>query len=90
MALAPDQVPYGQKPPVPKCGDDSRQLLVLRRDLGSLRVPPFVAFFAFSLLFGLTLLCLIPTGEFSHVVEYSAYEAVSALAVAYDNLRKRA
>ena len=57
-ALAPEEVPFGAKPPVPKCGDDSRQLLVLRRDLGSLRVPPFVAFLAFSLLFGLTLLSL--------------------------------
>jgi hypothetical protein len=57
-ALAPEEVPFGAKPPTPKCGDDSRQLLVLRRDLGSLRVPPFVAFIAFSLLFGLTLLSL--------------------------------
>ena len=57
-ALAPTEVPYGAKPPVPKCADDTRQLLVLRRDLGSLRVPPFVAFIAFSLLFGLTLLAL--------------------------------
>ena len=57
-ALAPAEVPFGAKPPVPKCGDDSRQLLVLERDLGSLRVPPFVAFIAFSLLFGLTLLAL--------------------------------
>jgi hypothetical protein len=57
-ALAPTEVPFGAKPPVPKCGDDSRQLLVLRRDLGSLRVPPLVAFLAFSLLFGLTLLAL--------------------------------
>lgn len=57
-ALAPEEVPFGAKPPVPKCADDTRQLLVLRRDLGSLRVPPFVAFIAFSLLFGLTLLSL--------------------------------
>jgi hypothetical protein len=57
-ATAPDEVPFGAKPPTPKCADDSRQLLVLRRDLGSLRVPPFVALIAFSLLFGLTLLCL--------------------------------
>ena len=26
----PTEVPFGAKPPVPKCGDDSRQLLVLR------------------------------------------------------------
>jgi hypothetical protein len=56
--LEPEEVPYGAKPPTPKCDGDSRQLLVMRRDLGSLRVPPFVAFIAFSLLFGLTLLCL--------------------------------
>ena len=57
-SLAPDEVPYGAKPPVPKCAPGERQLLVLERDLGSLRVPPFVAFIAFSLLFGLTLLSL--------------------------------
>jgi hypothetical protein len=57
-SLAPAEVPYGAKPPVPKCAPGERQLLVLERDLGSLRVPPFVAFLAFSLLFGLTLLAL--------------------------------
>jgi hypothetical protein len=58
-SLAPAEVPYGAKPPVPKCDPEGgTQLLVLRRDLGSLRVPPFVAFIAFSLLFGLTLLAL--------------------------------
>ena len=57
-SLAPTEVPYGAKPPTPKCAPGDRQVLVLRRDLGSLRVPPFVAFLAFSLLFGLTLLCL--------------------------------
>jgi len=57
-SLAPTEVPYGAKPPTPKCAPGDRQLLVLERDLGSLRVPPFVAFLAFSLLFGLTLLCL--------------------------------
>jgi hypothetical protein len=57
-STAPTEVPYGAKPPVPKCGGTGTQLLVLRRDLGSLRVPPLVAFLAFSLLFGLTLLAL--------------------------------
>jgi hypothetical protein len=57
-SLAPTEVPYGAKPPVPKCAPGERQLLVLERDLGSLRVPPFVAFLGFSLLFGLTLLSL--------------------------------
>ena len=55
-AWRPTEVPFGAKPPVPKCATGERQLLVLERDLGSLRVPPFVAFIAFSLLFGLTLL----------------------------------
>jgi hypothetical protein len=57
-SLAPEEVPYGAKPPTPKCDGEDRQLLVLRKDLGSLRVPPFVSLIAFSLLFGLTLLCL--------------------------------
>jgi hypothetical protein len=57
-SVAPDQVPYGAKPPTPECAPGNRQLLVLERDLGSLRVPPLVAFLGFSLLFGLTLLCL--------------------------------
>jgi hypothetical protein len=56
---APDQVPFGAKPPTPKCSTtDPKQVLVLERDLGSLRVPPFVGFLAFSLLFGLSLLAL--------------------------------
>lgn len=56
---APTEVPYGAKPPTPKCSTtDPKQILVLERDLGSLRVPPFVAFLAFSLLFGLSLLSL--------------------------------
>jgi hypothetical protein len=56
---APDQVPFGDKPPTPKCSTtDPKQILVLERDLGSLRVPPFVAFLAFGLLFGLSLLSL--------------------------------
>lgn len=56
---APDEVPFGAKPPTPKCSTtDPKQILVLERDLGSLRVPPFVGFLAFSLLFGLSLLSL--------------------------------
>ena len=36
------------KPPTPKCDDEQAVTqLVLERDLGSLRVPPFVAFLAF-------------------------------------------
>jgi hypothetical protein len=56
---APDQVPFGAKPPTPQCSTtEPKQVLVLERNLGSLRVPPFVGFLAFSLLFGLSLLAL--------------------------------
>ncbi|MGZ6956670.1 MAG: hypothetical protein ACXVLO_12565 [Acidimicrobiia bacterium] len=58
-STAPTEVPFGAKPPTPKCSStDPQQILVLERDLGSLRVPPLVGFLAFSLLFGLSLLCL--------------------------------
>lgn len=57
-ALSAAEVPFGQKPPVPKCADDARQVLVLERDLGSLRVPPFVTFLASSILFALCLLSM--------------------------------
>ena len=55
-ALSATEVPFGQKPPTPACADSTRQVLVLERDLGSLRVPPFVAFLASSILF---ILCLL-------------------------------
>lgn len=56
---APEEVPFGQAPPEPKCSTtDPKQILVLERDLGSLRVPPFVGLLAFGLLFGLSLLSL--------------------------------
>ncbi len=57
-SLSATEVPFGQKPPLPKCADANRQVLVLERDLGSLRVPPFVTFLAASILFGLTLLAM--------------------------------
>ncbi len=57
-ALSVKEVPFGAKPPAPQCADDTRQIIVLERDLGSLRVPPFVAFLASGLLLGLCLLCL--------------------------------
>ena len=57
-ALSATEVPFGARPPEPKCADETRQVLVLERDLGSLRVPPFVAFLASALLLGLSLLCL--------------------------------
>jgi hypothetical protein len=53
-------VPFGVAPPEPECveGSDNNGFLVLSRDLGSLRVPPIVAFVASVLLFGLGLLAL--------------------------------
>jgi hypothetical protein len=50
-------VPFGVAPPEPECSEES-QFLVLQRDLGSLRVPPIVAFVGSVLLFGLGLLAL--------------------------------
>lgn len=55
-ALSATEVPFGDKPPTPKCADASRKIIVFERDLGSLRVPPFVTFLASSILFGLALL----------------------------------
>lgn len=53
-------VPFGTVPPPPKCkpNDPDNGFLVIRRDLGSLRVPPIVAFVSAVLLFGLGLLAL--------------------------------
>jgi hypothetical protein len=53
-------VPFGLPPPDPVCDrqSDKQGFIVLERDLGSLRVPPFVAFFMFTVLFGLGLLGL--------------------------------
>ncbi len=53
------QVPFGEKPPDPQC--DSEQpvkVLIMQRDLGSLRVPPMVAFAVSSLSFLLFLLLM--------------------------------
>jgi hypothetical protein len=52
--------PFGTKPPEPVCDKSSKQngFLVLERDLGSLRVPPIVAWISSILLFGLGLLSL--------------------------------
>jgi hypothetical protein len=54
------EVPFGLPPPEPECDPESdRQgFIVLEYDLGSIRVPPIVAFVMFSLLFGLGLLAL--------------------------------
>jgi hypothetical protein len=52
-------VPFGDPIPAAKCDPDKPVThLVLERDLGSLRVPPFVVFLASSILFGLSLLGL--------------------------------
>jgi len=53
------KVPYGDPIPDPTCDTAKAATnLVLERDLGSLRIPPFVAFIGSSILFGLTLLAL--------------------------------
>jgi len=59
--LTPEEqgVPFGVAPPPPECKSGGETgFLVLRRDLGSLRVPPVVAFIGSVLLFGLGLLAL--------------------------------
>ncbi len=57
-ALSATEVPFGEPPPKPACADSKRQVLVLERDLGSLRVPPFVTLIASSILFILSLLTM--------------------------------
>jgi hypothetical protein len=52
-------VPFGDPIPEPKCDpDEDVSHVVFERDLGSLRVPPFVVFIASGILFGLSLLGL--------------------------------
>lgn len=53
--------PFGLPPLPPECSNSADAVngyVVLTRDLGSLRVPPFVAFGMSVILFGLGLLCL--------------------------------
>jgi hypothetical protein len=54
------EYPFGTAPPPAKCTSNpaDRGFLVLKRDLGSLRVPPIVAWVSAVLLFGLGLLAL--------------------------------
>ncbi len=54
------EVDFGLPPPEPECNpqSDKQGFIILERDLGSLRVPPFVAFVMFTVLFGLGLLAL--------------------------------
>ena len=50
-------VPFGEKPPTPKCDAGGEiNTVVFERDLGSVRVPPFVALIGSSILF---ILCLL-------------------------------
>ena len=53
-------VPFGVAPPPANCksSSDKSGFIVLKRDLGSLRVPPIVAWISSILLFGLGLLLL--------------------------------
>jgi hypothetical protein len=53
-------VPFGTVPPPPKCkpNDPANGFLVLKRDLGSVRIPPIVAWISSILLFCLGLLAL--------------------------------
>jgi hypothetical protein len=54
------EVEFGRPPPEPECDPTSDQngFVVLERNLGSLRLPPIVAFISSILLFGLGLLAL--------------------------------
>lgn len=60
--LVPDTTTFGLAPPKnPPCAtgaDANRGFLVMKRDLGSVRIPPIVAWVASVLLFGLGLLSL--------------------------------
>lgn len=53
----PLEYPFGVTPPEPVCNDnkDKAGFLILERDLGSLRVPPLVAFISSIILFGIGL-----------------------------------
>jgi len=59
-AVAPDTLPFGLPPPKPTCdtAHPKTGYVVLAYDYGSLRFPPFVAFIASVILFGLGLLGL--------------------------------
>jgi hypothetical protein len=54
------EVPFGLPPPEPACDpeSDKQGFIILEYDLGSLRVPPVVAFVMFTVLFVLGLLAL--------------------------------
>jgi hypothetical protein len=57
--VAPSNAPFGVPPPKPACDPTKKTgFVILKRDLGQLRLPPFLAFVAFGLLFLLGLLLL--------------------------------
>jgi len=56
---AAEIVPFGESPPAPKCDKTQpTSALIFERDLGSVRVPPFVALVASAIIFALSLLGL--------------------------------
>ena len=72
----PEDASIGLPPLPPECADDGQTgYVILARDLGSLRFPPFVAFVAFTILFLLGLLML-------HWRERDEQEAEAAAAAA--------
>jgi hypothetical protein len=77
-------VPYGESPPTPKC-DTSKPIdsIVFEYDLGSVRVPPFVAFVGSTILFILSLLGL-------HWRERDLQEQAAALQAEADRATKGA
>jgi hypothetical protein len=58
--VLPNNLPFGLPPPPPTCDPTSTKggYAILKFNYGSLRIPPFVAFLASSILFGLGLLSL--------------------------------
>jgi hypothetical protein len=58
--VLPNTLPFGVPPPTPTCDPSSTKsgFAILKYSYGSLRIPPFVAFLASSVLFGLGLLSL--------------------------------
>jgi len=58
--VLPNTLPFGVPPPTPTCDPTSTKsgFAILKFNYGSLRIPPFVAFLASSILFGLGLLSL--------------------------------
>jgi hypothetical protein len=59
-AVVPSTLPFGVPPPPPVCDQTSTKsgFVILKRDFGSLRVPPVVTFVISVILFGLGLLAL--------------------------------